>query len=315
MVAGASALSFTDMPLDHTCYDAVSYIAQEQYVSGYAEDKTYRPDNILTKAQALKIIYAATEDELVQGTNLAYSDLNADHWVWPYVQSAATKGIIDWKEGASFQPEKTVNRAEFFKLAVEAFKIDLSQFSYDRAMADVPADAWFASYLNFAVNFDILGVSDSETNANPSMEVSRCDAANFIYRMLDRGNGLDAQTLLTLSEGHIRGASSFLAKDELDNSERYMQKANMFVDRALAMLPESTTVQGAVRINQSMSEMILAYRALQEKNYDVAIEKAKSSWTLAQQALELEKQQESFAKDIQKYSGAIADKARAYQAM
>jgi hypothetical protein len=312
----AFALTFKDIPMDHMCYDSVSYIAQEQYVSGYSEDQTYRPDNVLTKAQALKIIYAATERELISGGNLSYSDLDENHWAWPYVQSAAVEGVIDWKEGSSFNPEKEVNRAEFSRMAIEGFKIDTNQYSYTRIMTDIPEDAWFATAMNFSVNFGILNVPDGKTKAEPGALMTRCDAAQFIYKMLDRGNGLDAQTLLNLSEFHIFAALNYLKEDNFDEAEQYMDKAALFVDRAAAMFTETPndTVAGAVRINKAVTHVISARRALKNKEFKNAIEESKNAWSLAQEAINLEPQQESFGKDIQNFAGKTADNARAIAA-
>ena len=47
-------------------------------------------------------------------------DLPKSHWAFEYVADLADRGVINGYEDGSFKPEKTVSRAEWAKIMVDA---------------------------------------------------------------------------------------------------------------------------------------------------------------------------------------------------
>ena len=90
--------TFTDLPADHYAYEAVMFLRSEGVISGY-DNGTFRPDNPVNRAEALKIIVSPlVTDEQVEQAKLAktvYSDIKNDDWYKPYVELARASGIVD----------------------------------------------------------------------------------------------------------------------------------------------------------------------------------------------------------------------------
>lgn len=118
-----------------------------------------------------------------QGTSAAesagssFADVE-NHWGKSYIISLTGKGIISGYEDNTFRPDKTVTRAEFIKLVLNALNINGST---DKKFNDVNENDWYYEYINRAVGAGIIMGSD-DNNIYPDHEISREDAAVIIYR-------------------------------------------------------------------------------------------------------------------------------------
>lgn len=125
---------------------------------------------------------------LIVGTNLptvsaiSFSDIANDphQEAIEYLQS---KNIIQGYQDGTFQPNRTLNRAELLKLAVIAThangKFDYPTFvAYDKCFPDVNGQ-WFASYVCFAKSHGwVQGYADG--NFHPEQEVNKVEAIKMI---------------------------------------------------------------------------------------------------------------------------------------
>ena len=117
--------SFSDLPKDHYAYEAVTYLRSQGIISGYP-DGTFKPDNKVNRAEALKIIVAPliTEEQLAQAKeeNTVFSDVSNDDWYKPYVELARAAKVIDGPpEKDKFNGGNLVIKVEFMKMVQEAF--------------------------------------------------------------------------------------------------------------------------------------------------------------------------------------------------
>ncbi len=136
-------------------------------IDGY-DDGTFRPDNIVTRAEAAKMItrITRTEEEMnrlpVPADIQRFSDVPHDHWAAAAIYKAAEEGILSGYDDGSFRPDSYVTEREFVKMAVAAcgygdiaqqqgypmgyvYKAeDLGLFQDAKA---VPVQRWGASYI------------------------------------------------------------------------------------------------------------------------------------------------------------------------
>ncbi len=90
-----------------------------------------------------------------------FSDMSTAEWAREAVVALASRGIISGYEDGTFKPNKEVTREEFVKMIILAMNINGS--NSNGKFRDVSAEAWYAPYVNAAVEKGIVnGVSETE---------------------------------------------------------------------------------------------------------------------------------------------------------
>ena len=155
--AAADQTRFSDLTDSDTAL-AVETLRLMGALDGYG-DGTFRPDEMLTRAQFCKIlIYAMNgESELsLYRTITVFPDVKGSHWAAPYVNMAAKgKGIIAGFPDGSFHPEETVT-------AGQAVTILLRLLGYQDS--DI-GGVWPASYMAVAEKIGLLDGIDTTGTA------------------------------------------------------------------------------------------------------------------------------------------------------
>jgi len=91
------------------------YKLQElEIIKGYS-DNTYKPEKIVNRAEALKMILEASGEKVFTGKQ-SFSDVPADAWFEPYVAYAFSQGIVKGISADSFNPEGKVTRGQVSKM-------------------------------------------------------------------------------------------------------------------------------------------------------------------------------------------------------
>lgn len=104
-----TANSFSDLENSHWSVNPVSTLENARVVNGYP-DKSFRPDNYITRAEFAAI--ASRFDKLEEADNKdQFTDI-AGHWAKPYIASSAQKGWIKGYPDGSFKPDQYITRAE-----------------------------------------------------------------------------------------------------------------------------------------------------------------------------------------------------------
>jgi hypothetical protein len=91
------------------------------WIKGY-EDGTFRPDNSVNRAEALKMILLSTIDEaLIEDSEIPFNDIGKNSWYRKFVAHAYKKNVINGYPDGTFGPEKFMTRAEVSKVVRLAF--------------------------------------------------------------------------------------------------------------------------------------------------------------------------------------------------
>ena len=130
---------FADVPL-YAWYTPYANKAHELgFIKGYS-DGTFRPDQFINRAEAVKILFSAFEFDM-SGRPVSdsiqikkrYLDLKGSQWYFPYADFAIQKGIMsgvtDGNDGrfSYFGPSNPITRAEMAKLAIKTIELAESE--------------------------------------------------------------------------------------------------------------------------------------------------------------------------------------------
>ena len=161
---------YGDVPSNDQYHDAIWYMTAAGFATGY-DDNTFKPENEVTRAEALKMILASSKTEITDGTGLTFSDVVEADWFHSYLNTALNLEIISGYDDGTFKPNETVNRVEALKMLLQARDLSLTE-----------GGEWYEKYLNFAKDHALI-VPDASGDYLPSNPVSRGELSEIIYRL------------------------------------------------------------------------------------------------------------------------------------
>ena len=91
----AGSKTFSDVSASHWAYEAISSAAEKGWITGYP-DGTFRPENAITRAEAVTLANAVLQRECDEtfvaehlSEMLTFSDLSNSHWAYDEIMEAA----------------------------------------------------------------------------------------------------------------------------------------------------------------------------------------------------------------------------------
>ncbi len=187
----ARAAVFSDVSSAHENYDAINYLQNEGVIEGY-EDNTFRPDQTVNRAEALKIILLGSDIVVpeIQPQEI-FPDVIHGTWYAKFARKGKILNIVSGDgDTGLFRPGDTINLAEILKILLKANNIEAKDVS-SHPYADVPPGAWFAPYFGFAKTAGLLDASSGD-DVSPASPVTRGMMAELMYRLSQKGNVIEA---------------------------------------------------------------------------------------------------------------------------
>ena len=137
------------------------------------------------------------------GGSFPFTDVAESRWSYPYIREMYEAGVIDGMTPTTFVPTGDVTRAQFVKMLARLQGADVSEYR-SAGFEDVPADAWYAPYVNWAAANGIVN-GTSATTFDPNTTISRQDMAVMLYNYTQHfGVQLDQKTVTAFTdEGSI----------------------------------------------------------------------------------------------------------------
>ncbi|NJJ40666.1 S-layer homology domain-containing protein [Paenibacillus apii] len=174
---------FSDISSKHWAQKEIYRLKDEQLVGGY-NDGTFRPDNPITRAEAVKIIVQASQldIDLNDGVPQAISDVTPAYWAYSYIEAAKKSNLITGYLDGSFRPGETLTRADSAVLLARAFDLN-SQGANDAALVSDVGNHWAASSIDKLLTNGIA-VGDENGKFQPSKKVTRSEFAALLARTL-----------------------------------------------------------------------------------------------------------------------------------
>lgn len=278
--------AFSDVPASHPYYWSIENIKNEGVIKGY-EDGTFKPEQLVSRAEALTIILKSAH--ITSGNGLfstRFTDVPIDSWFSPYVFRATTLNIIQGNPDGTFAPTRTVNKAEFIKMALVAFKSPLPmETSVKEPLSnDITSHEWFVPFFSYAKNLGII-YPDLRNRLEPEKMLSRAEAVDIIYKLYLLQYGGETQKLLSITEAKLIESLVQLNNNNLENALTRVSEAVFYSQTAVTQDPASPITKAANQLAQSFENLYRAYQGAQAKNYDQLKFLIETSKDLANQAL------------------------------
>jgi len=179
-----NAASFPDVPAHHPNAAAIDYLTTEGVIGGYP-DGTFRPDQPVNRAEALKIILLGSGISMLQTSVGEFPDVPGEAWFADFVATARMRDIVAGYPDGSFRPEQTVNLVESLKIVLAANTIALKNYETDQQLfADSDVAAWYNSFLNYAREFELVEITNNRVE--PAAPLTRGKLAEVMYRFTNR---------------------------------------------------------------------------------------------------------------------------------
>ncbi len=162
--ATACAITFSDVPADHTFYPYVRCLACRGILGGYP-DGTFRPGNPITRGQIAKVVSNAAGIEDDPGTQI-YEDVDASNPFYTWTNRLSRRGIMSGYpcggEGEAcgagnrpyFRPFGSTTRGQIAKIVSNA--VGINDDPGPRIFEDVPPDHPFFLWVQRVTNRGIM---------------------------------------------------------------------------------------------------------------------------------------------------------------
>lgn len=167
----AFAKIFTDIKENDNYYIPSRYLSEKGIINGYA-DGSFKPNQDITRAELLKIIFEGNKSETKNPNTNCFPDVGYQEWYSKYICTAKNLKIIRGYNDGNFKPNQTINKAEALKVLGEFYKWDTT---------DKQNQAWYSKYIDFGKNKNLLEKIDS---FDPSENMSRGEISETLFRFL-----------------------------------------------------------------------------------------------------------------------------------
>lgn len=154
----------------------VGAAAKAGMINGYA-DKTFKPKNKLTRAQASVVLVRMYD--YINGA--FFRDLE-NHWAKNEIQSLVELGIINGYEDGTFRPENMVTRIQFTALTVRMMGYETE--GTVQSFEDIPSSHWAHPVVQAAIEQGILVRSEYGSRFEPNKPLTREEMAIMMARTL-----------------------------------------------------------------------------------------------------------------------------------
>ncbi len=170
MTSSVSVFAYTD------CNDeSVKLLTELNVLSGYGDD-TFKPANLLSRAEFAKMISSVTgfsETENSEEIENVFSDVDNNHWALKYINYCNALMLVNGYEDATFRPDNNISFAEVIKIC-------LSAVGYNQLITE-EGDNWYDSWLDLAYEYKLIDTRDIEVNK----KISRVEMAQLLYRTIN----------------------------------------------------------------------------------------------------------------------------------
>lgn len=173
-------MPFNDVPEGAYYYDAVLWAVDRMITSGTSET-TFSPELGCTRAQVVTFLWRAAEYPEPESNYNPFTDVSSDQYYYKAVLWAAEEGITTGTTTTTFSPNATVTRGQTVTFL---WRWDGSpEPKSTNTFRDVPANAYYADAVSWAVEWEITNGS-SATTFSPEETCTRAQIVTFLYRDL-----------------------------------------------------------------------------------------------------------------------------------
>lgn len=178
--------AYTDAPdASNWAHDGIDFCISKKLMKGFP-DGTFQPDNELTRAQMVTILYREAGSPDVEVTD-RFSDVSADQWFVKAVCWAAENEVVNGYTDGTFLPDNPIKRQE---VAAMLYRLEGSPAVDSSNLTSFPdyntLQDWAKPALSWAVSVGLItGVGhDGVSYLRPIDPATRAQFATIIMRYL-----------------------------------------------------------------------------------------------------------------------------------
>jgi len=175
-----------DVPIAYWAREYIEKLLQQDIISGYP-DKTFRPNNSISRAEFTKLLVKALKLESSEKAASTFTDVYSQDWFFSYVQAVAEANLVKGAE-SKFLPHAFITRQELAVILVRA--LDKEEKALEKAKETLPfQDAgevapWAKGHIALAVEEGLLKGYPDNTFA-PVKKASRAEACAIVYHLME----------------------------------------------------------------------------------------------------------------------------------
>jgi hypothetical protein len=302
LVPPAHAESFSDVPPSREDHDAVEDVKARGIVQG-RPDGTFGPDDFVNRAEAITIVVRAVANaQNLPSTQGCFPDVHGEEW---YVKPVCYAKDLEWVGGypdGTFQPVRTVAKAEYLKILLNAYGEDI----------ELPDALRLPPYLHRAVATSMTSADEFE-NLNPGAALTRGQVALMLHRYLLYREGRREQSLLTAAERDIRSVFTHLDHLTIGHALFAAHRVRTAAWGAEMRLPESPVVRVTVSLGKALQTLASAYRSIEESDLEAALQAAQKAYDLAEKTDMINKDVTVYTDRVRSYAHDLANAIRSYE--
>lgn len=172
---------------------------------------------------------------------LTFNDLSDVAWAKEYIESLASKGIVNGLEDSKFSPKLNLTRAEFSTMVVRMLNLDT--VNNEKIFNDVDKDKWYFDYINTLYSKSYINGKSKEI-FDPNGSITREEMSKVLANIL-KDHGYKFKENESLKEFKDSSNISNWAKDEvalLVKNKAIKGHDNMFNPKNNATRAEAATL-------------------------------------------------------------------------
>ena len=180
---------FTDVKDNYVYCEAIIWAKNAGIFAG-CSDGTFKPYQVINRAEALKTILVALDFEIMpyNGENLGFSDVDYGAWYMSYIKTGKAYGVVSGYADGTFRPGKQIVKAEALVILLNAANIKngltLQSCNY-KPYGDVEVGTWYTNAVCYAKTYELT--QDYGTYFYPTDEFVRGDMAKLLYNFYKAG--------------------------------------------------------------------------------------------------------------------------------
>ncbi|WP_461200836.1 N-acetylmuramoyl-L-alanine amidase [Anoxybacillus sp. TBDG-1] len=197
---------FVDVGENHWAKNEIDFLASEQIINGYQVGQTvqFRPAQMVTRAEAAKMIVSALGQTEWQDGALPFQDVPLNHWARGWIARAVQLGIMGGDGTANFRPNDSLSRAEMSIVLVNAFSLPSKGAAVESAAVfKDTAGHWALAHINRLYYHGIANGRDGQFF--PRDAISRAEFATLLARTINDQFRLPLPDLIQQGKTNIQG--------------------------------------------------------------------------------------------------------------
>ncbi|MFJ7951970.1 S-layer homology domain-containing protein [Lysinibacillus sp. NPDC096418] len=195
--AVAATSPFKDIDQYNSHYDNILKLYKQGAIGGFP-DKTFRPNQNVTRGQAAKMLATVLDLDLKNVDNPYFTDVPKSNEYYKYIAALKNAGIMSGYSNGTFMPNEVITRGQLSKMLVLGFKFEVAS-SFNHNFKDVNSQTSNAAYIQTLVDLKITEGTTPVT-FSPYNAVTRGQIASFIVRAQDKKENVTSYKITSIED-------------------------------------------------------------------------------------------------------------------